>query len=439
MLIDDLIINEEMPVLQAMQILNDKEKKILFIAPELKLKAVLTDGDIRRHILRGGRLDAKVGEIANYNFLSLKAGQYNQANSFMIKHSIYALPLLDSEGVITDVVFFDESSVKVKKNLDLPVVIMAGGLGTRLYPYTKILPKPLIPVGEKPIIEHIIDHFRNFGCDDYKIIVNHKKNMIKAYFNELNKDYNVDFADEEVFLGTGGGLALLKDKVKGPFFLTNCDVLIEADYNDIYKFHQKNGNLITVVCALKHVTIPYGVFNLNCEGEIESVTEKPKDNKKTSSFQALMVSTASRVGTGNIIGVSTAICSGGFGAVFWMWIIALIGGASAFVESTLAQIFKKKGSDGYYGGPSYYIESAFKSRALGIIFSVFLILTYAVGFNLLASYNLQSTFSGYNFYNPSVSPWAIGLILALVVGYCLFGGGKRIVKVSSFCFLLIGS
>ena len=172
--------------------------------------------------------------------------------------------------------------------------------------------------------------------------------------------------------------------------------------------------------------------------QLKSVTEKPKDNKKTSSFQALMVSTASRVGTGNIIGVSTAICSGGFGAVFWMWIIALIGAASAFVESTLAQIFKKKGPDGYYGGPSYYIESAFKSRALGIIFSVFLILTYAIGFNLLASYNLQSTFSGYNFYNPSISPWAIGLILALIVGYCLFGGGKRIVKVSSFLVPLMG-
>ena len=288
MLIDDLIINEDMPVLQAMQILNDKEKKILFIAPELKLKAVLTDGDIRRHILRGGRLDAKVGEIANYNFLSLKAGQRSQANNFMIKHSIYALPLLDSEGVIADVVFFDESSVEVKKELDLPVVIMAGGLGTRLYPYTKILPKPLIPVGEKPIIEHIIDHFRNFGCNDYKIIVNHKKNMIKAYFNELNKDYNVDFADEEVFLGTGGGLALLKDKVKGPFFLTNCDVLIEADYNDIYKFHQKSGNLITVVCALKHVTIPYGVFNLNGDGEIESVTEKPTFNFLTNTGMYLV-------------------------------------------------------------------------------------------------------------------------------------------------------
>ncbi len=172
--------------------------------------------------------------------------------------------------------------------------------------------------------------------------------------------------------------------------------------------------------------------------QLKSVTEKPKDSSKTSSFQALMVSTASRVGTGNIVGVSTAICSGGFGAVFWMWVIALIGGASAFVESTLAQIFKKKGADGYYGGPSYYIEAALKSRPLAIVFSIFLILTYAFGFNLLASYNLQSTFSTYSFYNPAVSPWIIGLILALLVGYCLFGGGKRIVKVSSFLVPVMG-
>ena len=115
------------------------------------------------------------------------------------------------------------------------------------------------------------------------------------------------------------------------------------------------------------------------------VTEKPSDKKNVSSFQALMVSTASRVGTGNIIGVSTALCLGGFGSVFWMWIIALIGAASAFVESTLAQIYKKKGPDGSYGGPAYYIEAALGCRPLAIVFSIFLILTYGFGFNMLAS------------------------------------------------------
>ena len=172
--------------------------------------------------------------------------------------------------------------------------------------------------------------------------------------------------------------------------------------------------------------------------QIKAVTEKPADKSGVSSFQALMVSTASRVGTGNIIGVSTALCMGGFGSVFWMWVIAIIGSASAFIESTLAQIYKKKGADGSYGGPAYYIEAALKSRPLAIIFSIFLVLTYGIGFNMLASYNLQSTFSSYSFYNETSSPWVIGLILAVIVSFCLFGGGKRIIKTTSFLVPFMG-
>lgn len=173
--------------------------------------------------------------------------------------------------------------------------------------------------------------------------------------------------------------------------------------------------------------------------QFRAVTEKPKDGKGVSSFQALMVSTASRVGTGNIIGVSTALCIGGFGSVFWMWMIALIGSASALIESTLAQIYKKKdGEGGCYGGPAYYIEAALKSRPLAIVFSVFLIATYGFGFNMLASYNLQSTFSAYAFYDPKVTPWIIGGIVALLVAYCLIGGGKRVIKVSSLLVPVMG-
>ena len=171
--------------------------------------------------------------------------------------------------------------------------------------------------------------------------------------------------------------------------------------------------------------------------QIRAVTEKP-DGKGVSSFQALMVSTASRVGTGNIIGVSTALCLGGFGSVFWMWIIAIIGSASAFIESTLAQIYKKKGPDGSYGGPAYYIEATMKSRVLAIIFAIFLIVTYGIGFNMLASYNLQSTFSSYDFYDPQITPWIIGIILAGIVAFCLFGGGERIIKATSFIVPIMG-
>ncbi|MBQ2469741.1 MAG: alanine:cation symporter family protein [Ruminococcus sp.] len=158
------------------------------------------------------------------------------------------------------------------------------------------------------------------------------------------------------------------------------------------------------------------------------IVEKPAGEQKVSSFQALMVSTASRVGTGNIVGVSTAICIGGPGACFWMWLMCVIGASSAFIESTLAQIFKRKSKDGNsYGGPAYYIEKVAKKGWLSMVFCVFLIATYAFGFNLLCSYNLQSSFEIYKFYNPTWSPAVIGAVAAIAVAICLFGGGKRII------------
>ena len=160
------------------------------------------------------------------------------------------------------------------------------------------------------------------------------------------------------------------------------------------------------------------------------VSEKPKTKGSISSFGALMISTASRVGTGNIVGVSTAICLGGYGAVFWMWVTAILGGASAFVESTLAQIYKRKNKDGSsYGGPSYYMETALRQRWLGVVFAIIIILTYAVGYNMLASYNLQSAFAGFSFYGDH-SPFLIGLILAVLFAACVLGGAHRLTKVT---------
>ncbi len=177
-----------------------------------------------------------------------------------------------------------------------------------------------------------------------------------------------------------------------------------------------------------------------CFDSARLIMERPGNKHAISSFGALMVSTASRVGTGNIIGVSTAICLGGPGAVFWMWVLAIIGGASALAESTLAQIFKRKNHDtGHsYGGPAYYIETIIHSRALAVIFCVFLIATYAFGFNALASYNLQSTFSVYNFYDASTTPLIIGAVTALIVAWCLFGGAKRIVRVTGLLVPVMG-
>lgn len=168
------------------------------------------------------------------------------------------------------------------------------------------------------------------------------------------------------------------------------------------------------------------------------VMEKPKNSEGISSFGALMVSTASRVGTGNIVGVSTAICLGGYGAVFWMWITAILGGASAFIESTLAQVYKRKDKKGHsYGGPSYYMESALGQRWLGVIFAVIIILTYAVGYNMLASYNLQSAFAGFSFYGDHTA-FVIGLILAILFAICVLGGAHRLTKVTGALVPIMG-
>ena len=166
--------------------------------------------------------------------------------------------------------------------------------------------------------------------------------------------------------------------------------------------------------------------------------EKPVSSGSVSSFGALMVSTASRVGSGNIIGVSTAICLGGAGAVFWMWVCAVIGGASAFVESTLAQIYKRKNPDGTsYGGPSYYIEAVLKNKFLAVVFALALIFTYGVGYNMLASYNLQSAFSGFSFYNAN-SCWYFGAAVGLAFMICVMGGGKVIIRSTAILVPLMG-
>ena len=197
--------------------------------------------------------------------------------------------------------------------------------------------------------------------------------------------------------------------------------------------------LFLIVAGL-YFTIRTGLIQFRLFGEsIHVVAEKPKEKGSISSFGALMVSTASRVGTGNIVGVSTAICLGGFGAVFWMWVVALLGGASAFIESALAQVYKKKdGKGGCVGGPSYYMEQALHQRWLGVIFAVVLILTYVVGYNMLASYNLQDAFAGFGFYAKGRTPYIIGAILAVLFAACVLGGGKRLTNITGVLVPVMG-
>lgn len=273
--VKEFLIEENATMLEAMELLDKIAKKVLFVVREGRFLAAITDGDIRRWILRKGNLDAKVKDIANYNPKFIYEKDKKIAKKLMRELSIEALPVLNKSKDIVSVVLWNDE-IKQLKKLQIPVVIMAGGLGTRLYPYTKILPKPLIPIGEIPIVEHIINRFNEYGANQFFLVVNHKKNMIKAYFNEIKKNYEVYYADEEQPLGTGGGLSLLKGKINSTFVLSNCDILIEEDYERIYDYHKKENNLITMVCSLKNISIPYGVIKLSETGEIEEMREKPE-------------------------------------------------------------------------------------------------------------------------------------------------------------------
>ncbi len=275
--IKDFLITEEYTILHAMEVLDKVAKKVLFIIRDGKLTASITDGDIRRWILRKGTLEAKVSEIANYQPKFIYESDKDRAKHLMKQYSIEAIPVINNSHEIVSIVLWNDEEIKKQPNLNIPVVIMAGGMGTRLYPYTKILPKPLIPIGEIPIIEHIINKFNTYGVIDFYLIVNHKKNMIKAYFNEIEKkEYNIYYIDEDYPLGTGGGLSLLKGKIDSTFILSNCDILIEEDYEKIYSHHITDNNLITMVSAIKKIKIPYGVIELNEIGKIKEMKEKPE-------------------------------------------------------------------------------------------------------------------------------------------------------------------
>ena len=272
----DIYIEEDKSILDAMCQLDRSGKKILFVHQDKKLLASLTDGDIRRWILKKGDLQMSVQYAANYHPRFLYEQEEDLAMRTIKELGIDAIPIVNNEYLIQKIIFANESVQKhIKFDIEVPVVIMAGGLGTRLSPYTKILPKPLIPVGDYPIAEHIIHQFCLYGCRQYYMIVNYKRNMIKAYFDELDKKYQLDFIVEEKPLGTGGGISLLKGKMNKTFILTNCDILIDDDLTKAYQQHTKSGNWITMVCSLKNFIIPYGVVNIGEDGMIESMQEKP--------------------------------------------------------------------------------------------------------------------------------------------------------------------
>lgn len=261
-------------VQEAMKTIDNSEPQIVFVLEGKRILASLTDGDIRRFLLKGGSLKDLALLASNQHPLTAKNEE--EAQKLYHRKNYVAIPILDENDEFVEIYIGKETHAKKKNKINIPVVINAGGKGTRLEPFTKILPKPLIPVGEKPIIEHIMDRFMEYECDAFHIIVNYKKELLKAYFLDEEKRYAIQWYEEQKPLGTGGGLCFLKGKMTSTFFFTNCDNLLLSDYESIYRFHKENNNMITMICAYKNLIIPYGVVEMGVNGSILSMTEKPE-------------------------------------------------------------------------------------------------------------------------------------------------------------------
>lgn len=280
-LLTPYFINKSNTVVEALQKIDLNSKQILFVVDSnRKLEGIITDGDIRRWLLKTGELQGTVSEFMNTAPKVIYRKDVKSAVTFMKNAKITALPVITAKGIVSDIIFRDDID-KIEENScgklnDVSVVIMAGGRGTRLYPYTKILPKPLIPIGDIPIMERIISKFRDADVKVFYATVNYRKGMIKSYFNDMTKDYTINYVEEDKPLGTAGSLKLLPKRFDKPFIVTNCDILIHADYNDIYKYHMDSGNELTIVSALKNIVVPYGVIHSSENGAVESMEEKPK-------------------------------------------------------------------------------------------------------------------------------------------------------------------
>jgi len=280
--IKSISISSNATILDALKMMDATYKRLLLVFENEKFINVLSVGDIQRSIIRNLSLNTPLNNILRKETRLSKVGDsFPEIKKKMLKYRTECMPVLDGHNNLIDVFFWEDvfppEEIRNNKKLDLPVVIMAGGKGTRLKPITNILPKALIPIGEKTILEDIMKRFTQIGSNSFFLSVNFKAEMIKHYFDTLNsKEYNISYIKEDKPLGTAGSLYLLNNKINQTFFVTNCDIIIEEDYSEIYNYHKINQNELTIVAALKHYPIPYGTIQSGDNGLLESLTEKPE-------------------------------------------------------------------------------------------------------------------------------------------------------------------
>lgn len=272
---------KDMSAVEAMQKIDINSKGILYIADEKgKLLGSLTDGDIRRWLIKTANLNSRASDMMFRDVHFLFKDDHKKAGNFMKKWEINSVPIVDSDHRVVDIVIrAEDAAAEGEKDHALkgtPIIIMAGGKGTRLYPYTKILPKPLIPIGDVPILERIFQAFYEYGADEFYLTVNYRKEMIRSYSSEQNLPYTLRYVEEDQPLGTAGSIRYINEQFQEPVIVTNCDTLIEADYAKMAEHHKSSGNGMTIISSLKNTVIPYGVIHSREDGIISSIKEKPK-------------------------------------------------------------------------------------------------------------------------------------------------------------------
>ncbi len=286
--VKNILINEDETILFALRKMDSLDRKLLIVIKGIHFAGLISIGDIQRAIIRNMPLDTIVRDVLRDD-ITVARSEDDPAmiRNKMLEERIECMPVIDNGNTLVDVVFWEDiigGEIRKQEKVNIPVVIMAGGEGSRLKPLTNVLPKPLIPVVDKTIIEDIMDQFVKVGCGEFYISLNYKADMIKHYLKSLkNPNYHFHFFQEEKPLGTAGSLYLLSNKISSTFFVSNCDIIIKQDLSEVFKFHRENKNKITIIAALKHYKIPYGTIESGLNGLLTSLSEKPEITFKINS------------------------------------------------------------------------------------------------------------------------------------------------------------
>ncbi len=286
--IDKYIVKENITIKDSLSVINKSGHNTIFVVDKNGvLKGSLTDGDIRRALLGNAKQNNKIKNIYNKSpkYLFNENYEDKDVKNLFLKNKINIVPILNTNKTINKLIRWEEYFLNTKKKKKqsflskTTIVVMAGGKGTRLKPYTNILPKPLLPINDKAIIEHIIDNFIFYGAKKFYISINVKNYIIKAFFREKFYKEEITFLEEKKSLGTCGSLSLINYKsISENFILTNCDIISYIDLNKLIAHHKKNSSIMTLVAAQKNHTLSYGSIELDQKGFLENIKEKPSYN-----------------------------------------------------------------------------------------------------------------------------------------------------------------